>query len=133
MAEEADSAGNIVVTGSRVARQNLESSSAVAVIGSEDEFLSRLQTAIRGNDRATVIALVALPLRVKADGQTLTYRSARDVESDFDRIFTNRVKQSVLNQRSDTLRSRGKMRGTSRVWFGQTSPNGPVRIMEVSP
>ena len=131
--EEALSADNIVVTGSRVSRRNLESSSPVAVIGSEDEFLSQLQTAIRANDRASVIALVSLPLRVRADGQTLTYRSARDVETDFDRIFTNRVKQSVLNQRPDTLRSRGKMRGTSRVWFGQTSPNGPVRIREVTP
>ena len=77
--------------------------------------------------------MIALPLRVNAEGQTLTYRSAQDVKSDFDRIFTNRVKQSVLNQRSDTLRSRGKMRGTSRIWFGQTSPNGPVRIREVTP
>ena len=133
MAAEAVNADSIVVTGSRVARPNLESSSPVAVIGSEDEFLSQLQTAIRANDRAAVIALVALPLRVKADGQTLTYGTAENVESDFDRIFTNRVKQSVLNQRPDTLRSRGTMRGTSRVWFGQASPNGPMRIREVTP
>ena len=133
MAEEAVTADNIALTGSRVARPNLESSSPVAVIESEDGFLSQLQTAIRAGDRATVIGLVALPLRVNVDGQTLTYRSAREVESDFDRIFTDRVKQSVLNQRPDTLRSRGKMQGTSRVWFSQTSPNGPVRIREVTP
>ena len=133
MAEEAVTADNIAVTGSRVARPNLESSSPVAVIASEDGFLSQLQTAIRAGDRATILGMIALPLRVNAEGQTLTYRSAQDVKSDFDRIFTNRVKQSVLNQRSDTLRSRGKMRGTSRIWFGQTSPNGPVRIREVTP
>jgi hypothetical protein len=133
MAEEAVTADNNVLTGSRVTRSNLESASPVAAIGSEDAFLAQLQAAIRANDRATIIGLVALPLRVNADGQRLTYRSARDVESDFDRIFTNRVKQSVLNQSPDTLRSRGKMRGTSRVWFGQTSPNGPVRIREVTP
>jgi hypothetical protein len=133
MAEEAVSADDLVVTGSRVARPSLKSSSPVAVIRSEDGFLSRLQTAIRHDDRATIIALVALPLRVNANGQTLTYRSAQDVESDFEKIFTNRVKQSVLNQRSETLRSRGKLKGTSRVWFGQTSPNGPLRIREVTP
>ena len=133
MAEEAVSADNIVVTGSRVARPNLESSSPVAVIESEDALLLRLQTALRANDRATIIALVALPLRVNADGQSLTYRSVRDVDRDFDRIFTNRVKQSVLNQRPDTLRSRGKMRGTSRLWIGRVSPDGPVLVREVTP
>ena len=133
MAEEAASADNIVVTGSRVARPNLQSSSPMTVTGFEDEFLSQLQTALRANDRASVIALIALPLRVKADGQTLTYRSAREVEHNFDRIFTNRVKQSVLNQRPDTLRRRGRMKGTSRLWFGQGSPDGPVKIREVAP
>lgn len=133
MAEEAGTADNIAVTGSRVARSNLESASPMAVIGSEDGLLSQLQAAIRTNDRATIMGLVALPLRVNADGRSLTYRSARDVERDFDTIFTNRVKQSVLNQRPDTLRRRGKMRGTSRVWFGQSSPDGPARIREVTP
>ena len=133
MAEEAVTADNIVVTGTRVERSNLESASPMAVIEPEDGFLSQFQTALRANDRQTIMRLVALPLRVNVDGQTMTYRTAREVESNFDRIFTNRVKQSVLNQRADTLRSRGKMRGTSRVWFGQTSPNGPVRIREVTP
>ena len=122
-----------MVTGSRVARSNLESPAPVVVIGSDEGLLSQLQTAFRLNDRASVIRLIALPLRVNGDGKTLTYRSASEVERDFDEIFTTRVKQSVLNQRPETLRTRGEMRGTSRVWFGQISRNGPVRIREVTP
>ena len=80
------------------------------------------------------MALVALPLRVNIDNQAVTYRSASEVERDFDRIFTPRVRQSILNQRLDTLRSRGsKMKGTSRLWFGKASLNGQIRIQEVMP
>ena len=133
LADEVATGGSIVVTGSRVARSNLESASPVAVVESSGGLLEQLQTAIRANDRGSVIGLVALPLLVNLDGQTVSYRSAREVERDFDEIFTARVKQSILNQRAETLRRRGKMRGTSRVWFGPTSPNGPVRIREVTP
>ena len=134
LAEEEAAADSVVVTGSRVARSNLESPSPMVVIDGYGAFLSRLQAAIRANDRNLVIGMVALPLTVNLDGQTVIYRSAREVESDFDRIFTTRVKQSALNQRSETLRGRGSgMRGTSRLGFGQTSPNGPVQIKEVTP
>ena len=142
-AEEA-TADSIVVTGSRVSQSNLAKqrgdagSVAQRAENSGNEaygaFLERLQSALRANDRGAVTALVALPLRVNIDGQTVTYSSASEVERDFDRIFTLRVRQSVLNQRLETLRSRGsRMKGTSRLWFGQSSPNGQVRIREVTP
>ena len=140
-------ADSVVVTGSRIERPNIAkqgragadaerqamSPSPLAVIDNYGAFLSQLQAALRSDDRCAVIALVALPLRVNRDGQTLTYRSVREIERDFDRIFTPRVKQSVLNQRPETLRSRGsRMKGTSRIWFGQSSSDGTVRIREVT-
>ena len=136
-------ADSIVVTGSRVSPSNLaRRGDAGSVSERAEDFsneaygvvLERLQSALRANDRGAVTALVALPLRVNMDGQTVTYRSASEVERDFDRIFTLRVKQSVLNQRLETLRSRGsKMKGTSRIWFGRSPSNSEVRIQEVTP
>jgi hypothetical protein len=140
-------ADSVVVTGSRIERPNIAkqgragavaerqatSASPLAVIDTYGTFLSQLQEALRSNDRGAVIALVALPLRVNLDGQSLTYRSVREIERDFDRIFTPRVTQSVLNQRPETLRSRGsRMKGTSRIWFGQSSSDGTIRIREVT-
>jgi hypothetical protein len=141
-AEEA-TADSIVVTGSRVSQSNLAKRGDAGSVAQRAEnsgneaygaFLERLQSALRANDRSAVTALVALPLRVNIDGQTVTYRTASEVERDFDRIFTLRVRQSVRNQRLDTLRSRGsRMKGTSRLWFEQSSPNGQIRIREVTP
>ena len=143
---EESTADSVVVTGSRIARPNLakegpvgalaerQAASPLAVIDTYGAFLSQLQAGLRSNDRDAVTALIALPLRVNLNGQTRTYRSAREVERDFDRIFTARVKQSVLNQRPETLRSRGSMmKGSSTIWFGQSSSNGPIRIREVTP
>ena len=137
-------ADSIVVTGSRVSQSNLakQRGDAGSVAQRRENsgneaygaFLERLQSALRANDRSAVTALVALPLRVNIDGQTVTYSSASEVERDFNQIFTMRVRQSVLNQRLDTLRSRGsRMKGTSRLWFGQSSSNSQVRIREVTP
>ena len=141
-AEEA-TADRIVVTGSRVSQSNLAKRGDAGSVAQWAEnsgneaygaFLERLQSALRANDRSAVTALVALPLRVNIDGQTVTYRSASEFERDFDRIFTLRVRQSVLNQRLETLRSRGsRMKGTSRLWFGQSSTDGQIRIREVMP
>lgn len=141
------SADSVVVSGSRVSRQNMakqgptgavserreEAPNALAVIDPHGDFLSDLQAAFRTNNRLAILNLVALPLRVRSEGQTTIYRSSRDVERDYDRIFTSQVRQSVLGQQPDTLRSRGRMRGTSRLWFGASSRDGPVRIVEVSP
>ena len=141
-AEEA-TADSIVVTGSRVSQSNLAKRGDAGSVAQRAEnsgneaygaFLERLQSALRANDRSAVTALVALPLRVNIDGQIVTYSSDSEVERDFDRVFTVRVRQSVLNQRLETLRSRGsRMKGTSRLWFGQSSTNGQMRIREVTP
>ena len=127
--------GSIVVTGSRVGHNELaKQRSAPAAEGgvsvsassveAQTDFFRQMQAAFRANDRQSIISLAELPLRVRVDGRTVTYRTAQDIERDFDEIFTPRVKQSVLNQRAD---------GAGRVRFGPTSPNGPIRIREVRP
>jgi hypothetical protein len=145
---------NIVVTGSRIPASNMakqgladevgyaaKPASRSAIVGSYGEFLSRLQAGLRANDRRATIGLIGFPLRVTWDGDTRTYRSSRDVERDFDRIFTDQVRSAVLNQRTEDLMSRdgGRLKGNGRLWFGPScsskpcSANGSIRIREVNP
>lgn len=114
------SENNIVVTGSRVRRPNLESASPVTVIDNTDNFLSRLRDALGVNNRRAILGLVALPLKVSFDGDVRTYRTRRDIDRDFDRIFTAEVRRSALNLQPDALTTRdgGRLRGNGRIWFG---------------
>jgi len=138
----ADSATqDIVVSGSRIPQPNLERAAPLKAIDEYGAFLSRLQAAFRADNRRAVSRLVGFPLSVRKDGKVETYRSRREVERDFDEIFTPRVKSDVLGQRPYSLRTRedGKAKGSSRVWFApdcsnqDCDPAGPIRIREVTP
>lgn len=145
----------MVVTGSRVPRPDLqkqgnvsvmaerspEPANAAAVPNAYGQFLSRLQAAVRADNKGAVVRLVDLPLRVNFAGGARTYKDRRSIERDFDRIFTPRVKQAILDQRADRLSTnyQGAMIGDGAVWFDQTCPNGscsragPVRIRAINP
>jgi hypothetical protein len=138
----ADSAAQeIAVTGSRIARPNLERAAPLKTIDSYGDFLSRLQTALRTDDRRAVSRLVGFPLSVRRDGRVETYRSRREVGRDFDEIFTPRVRSEVLNQRPYSLRTRedGRTKGSTGLWFAPAclneacNPPGQIRIREVTP
>jgi hypothetical protein len=104
-------------------------------------FLSKLQAALRANDRRTVVKLVNLPLRVNFTAGAELYRERQSVMRDFGRIFTDKVKQAVLRQRPKTLfvRDQGAMVGDGELWFRETCSNsacshlGPVRVVAVNP
>ena len=138
----ADSAAQeIAVTGSRIRQPNLESAAPLKAIDASGDFLSRLQSALRANDRRAISRLVGLPLSVIRDGRVETYHSRREVERDFEEIFTPRVRSEVLNQRPYSLRTRedGKTKGSTRLWFAPAcfnetcNPPGQIRIREVTP
>jgi hypothetical protein len=87
-----------------------------------DRFLWEFPVAATGGSEGgrsarCVSGLVGLPLSVRRDGKVETYRSRRDVERDFDQIFTPRVKSDVLEQRPYSLRTRddGKTKGATRI------------------
>jgi hypothetical protein len=126
------------------ARAGLDESSApdwVVKDRSYATFLTRLQNAVRANDRGAVIKLIQFPLRVNANGGSRLYRDARSVRADYDRIFTRKVTHAILGQRFDQLfgRDQGLMIGDGEIWFdhvctnAQCSPSGPVRITAVNP
>jgi hypothetical protein len=138
----ADSATqDVVVSGSRISRSNLEGGAPLKAIDTYGDFLSRLQAALRTDDRRAVSRLVGFPLSVRKDGKVETYRSRREVERDFDEIFTPRVRSEVLDQRPYSLRTRqdGKTKGSTRIWFApacfnaECTPPGQIRIREVTP
>jgi hypothetical protein len=144
-------AQNIVTTAARVrnpapiAEQGFAAKAAGQVTSGGtvgySAFLSRLQAAVRADDRRAVTALIAFPLRVNTASGARIYRDGRSVERDFARIFTPKVRQAILAQRADQLfvRDQGAMIGNGEVWFDQTCPNsacssaGPVRITAVNP
>ena len=97
-------------------------------------FLARLQGAVRANDRSAIVGLVSFPLRVNYKSGARSYRDARAVDRDFDRIFTPQVRRAVLNQSPDQIFSRdiGAMVGDGELWFDHISP-GQVRIIAVNP
>ena len=148
-------AQDMVVTGSRIPRPDLQKQGSVSVMAERSpeaansaapaapygQFLSRLQAAVRAGNKGAVVRLVDLPLRVNFAGGARTYRDRRSIERDFDRIFTPRVRQAIFDQRADRLFTnyQGAMIGDGEVWFDQTCPNascspaGPVRIRSINP
>jgi len=90
----------IVVTGQQVRRRNMSSAAPVAALTAEDadaDFHEKLRSAFQSNNRAAILRLIAFPLKVDFDGEVRTYRTRTEVERDFNRIFSDDVRQSVLN------------------------------------
>ena len=151
--------GDLVVTGSRVRRPSVsaerDQADALNSLPTREEapaapswvmqdrayrsFLSQLQSAVRANDRGAVVRLVGLPLRVDFAAGAKTYRTRREVERDYDRIFTPAVRQAILSLGTYELTSRdgGKLRGSGRIWFGcglrTCSSDETVRVREITP
>ena len=155
--------GSIVVTGSQIQRSNVwaervrdgrgkaiserkseESGTAPDWVRNDlgyQRFLTELQGAVRANDRSAVTGLISYPLRVNFAGQARSYRNARAVQANYDRIFTPRVRSAILAQRFENLfgRDQGVMIGDGAVWFDRLcrntscSPPGPVRIRAINP
>jgi hypothetical protein len=164
-AEKVASTGDLVVTGTRIPRPNLSAQSspmnreASGIAAERDEvandlpapdwvlknpayrtFLTKLQNALRVNDRDAVIKLAGLPLRVNYSRSHI-YRDAKSVRADYDRIFTPNVRTVILAQRFEQLfgRDQGVMIGDGEVWFDHACLNsscsrrGPVRIIAINP
>jgi len=117
----------------------------VTVVGSDEmvagygAFLTRLQGAVRSGDRAAVIRFVRLPLTVRFGGERRSYRTAADIQRDYDRIFSAKVRAAILGLGVYDLQSRdkGKSMGAGGLWFGpsctgRTCPDdSPIRLREI--
>ena len=143
-------AADMVVTGSRIrapaakqGRAETVSDRVAELVSEEDsaQFLSRLQSALRSNDRQGLKGLIAFPLVVRLDGRVEIYRTWREVDRDYDQIFTPRVRRSVLDLQADEVvgRSESGTMGTAMLRFSPSCANracskaGPIRVREVNP
>jgi hypothetical protein len=91
---------SIVVTGQQVRRRNMASPAPATAVTAEDayaDFNEKLRSAFQSNNRPAILRLIAFPLKVDFDGDVRTYRTRTETERDFDRIFTEEVRQAVLN------------------------------------
>ena len=149
--EMAADSRDLVVTGSRVRQPELArqrgaprtergaASSPAAVIDPFVGYVLRLQTAFRAGDRRSILRLAGYPLRVSFGGEVRSYRTARDVERDYDRIFTPAVRAAALGLDPGDLDSRdgGRLRGDGPLWFGcgarTCSSADGIRLREVRP
>src|SRR5690242_3426115 len=83
-------------------------------------FLVDLQGAVRTGNRKAVANLADLPLQVNGPtGVHETYRSAKLVEQNYERIFTPPVRKAILRQHFEELfgNYQGVMIGNGAVWF----------------
>jgi hypothetical protein len=135
----APSSEEVVVSGSLLrqsgtAPREAELSAGTPVRVVYGRFLARLQAAVKANDRAALVSMVGLPLRVNYSGGAQTYRDRAAVERDFGRIFTARVKRAVLRQKPGKLfvRDLGAIVGDGELWFSEGT-GGDVRITAVNP
>ena len=89
-------------------------------------FLTRLQNAVRSDDRTAVMKLIAFPLRVNSRGSSRFYRDAHSTLRDYRKIFTPAVRRAILAQHFETLfgRDQGVMIGNGAVWFDHMCFNG---------
>jgi len=104
-------------------------------------FLTRLQAAVRADDRSAIAGMIAYPLRVNFDDGLKTYKDRPSIQRDFERIFTPRVRQAILDQEADKLFTnyQGSMIGDGEVWFDRSCSNAscsdrePLRIKAINP
>lgn len=105
------------------------------------EFFVELQSAVRRGDSKAVASLSAVPLRVNlAGGRFAMYRSRREIERNYHYIFSPKVRDAILRQRSGELwgRDQGVTTNLGEIWFDHQCLDqdcdrlGPVRIKAVN-
>jgi len=105
-------------------------------------FLVKVQQAFRAGDRAEVLGLIRVPLRVnQPDGKgPVWYRDIHQVKASFDVIFDRQTIDAILEQSPESIFSRdiGAMVGVGEVWFDNTCLDeaceklGPVKIYAIN-
>lgn len=104
-------------------------------------FFIQLQSAVRTGDRTTVARLSAVPLRVNLGyGRFALYLRRRDIERDYNFIFSPAVRRAILRQPPNEIwgRDQGVTLKLGEIWFDHQCLDrtcdrlGPVRIKAVN-
>ncbi|WP_201285541.1 hypothetical protein [Chelativorans xinjiangense] len=83
-------------------------------------FFDKLKKAVAENDKQAVASMIEYPFKARINGKAVTIRDAAHFETDYDKVFTAKVKKAVSKQTYATLFAnwQGVMIGDGEVWFG---------------
>ncbi|RDE09527.1 hypothetical protein DVH29_06825 [Pelagibacterium lacus] len=84
-----------------------------------ETFFTELQQAVTNDDADALAQMVAYPISVTIDGESVEIAGESEFVTDFDQIFTSDVKDAVTSQSYETLFAnwQGVMIGDGEVWF----------------
>lgn len=84
-----------------------------------ETFFTELQQAVTNDDADALAQMVAYPISVTIDGESVDIAGESEFVTDFDQIFTSDVKDAVTSQSYETLFAnwQGVMIGDGEVWF----------------
>jgi hypothetical protein len=87
-------------------------------------FLAQLQAAVQSNNKAEVAGMISYPLLILRDGKRTRIARKEALLSNYDRVFTTPVRDSILRQTAQCLfgNSSGAMVGGGEVWLREQAP-----------
>ncbi|WP_163268858.1 hypothetical protein [Chelativorans alearense] len=82
-------------------------------------FFEKLKKAVAENDKQAVASMVEYPFKARINDKAVTIKDAAHFETDYDKVFTAKVKEAVSKQAYATLFAnwQGVMIGDGEVWF----------------
>lgn len=84
-----------------------------------ETFFTELQQTVTNDDADALAQMIAYPISVTVDGESVEIARESDFVADFHQIFTSDVKDAVTSQSYETLFAnwQGVMIGDGEVWF----------------
>lgn len=84
-----------------------------------------LQKAVADNDREKVANYILYPLRVNDSEKSLTIPNKKDFIAKYDQIFTDAIREALVNQKTDDLfvNYQGVMVGSGELWLRRGTDN----------
>ncbi|MGG4221161.1 hypothetical protein ABEW32_23385 [Paenibacillus jamilae] len=84
-----------------------------------------LQKAVADNDKEKVADYILYPLRVNDVEKSLTIPNKKDFMAKYDQIFTDAIREALVNQKTDELfvNYQGVMVGSGELWLRRATDN----------
>lgn len=98
------------------------------------QFFDKLQKAVSAGDKQTVASMIDYPFRARIGGKAIKINDAAHFLTDYDKIVTAKVKQTVLKQTYPTLFAnwQGVSIGDGEVWFSGVGDGNTIKITAIN-
>jgi hypothetical protein len=96
-------------------------------------FLTLLQVALASDSREQVAAMPKYPLRYHGESKNMVLHSARDVISNYDLIFSAKLRRAVAEQKPWSLEGSSDGIGIEGgfIWMSDPSQNGSFKVTSI--